>query len=602
MCGILGLINFKKEISDFDRNEFCEANVKLSHRGPDFQSVATVHERILFGHNRLSIIDLNQGSNQPFMKKTTNDALIFNGEIYNYQFLKKDSIFNSIQFESSGDTEVLFEGFRLQKMNFVEKMNGMFAFAFWDSKEEKLWLVRDRLGIKPIYLYRDSEKMVFSSEIRPLLKFSTKVINREKIYEWLLFQTNPSLDSIVQNINQIKPGSWLTCSINGEIKTGEYYSLQNQFKTKNHFEIDLLRGIINDSVKDRLVSDVPIGAFLSGGVDSSVVVAAMRESTTSEIKTFSVGFEKKDIDESEIAKKVADKFNTNHSELRYSANEIVQLIPNAVNQLDYPTGDAINTWLVSKATKEAGITVALSGLGGDELFGGYPAFSRTDSKWLNAEIVLKLIDYGAKITGKRIREFQKIALTNKMKNYRNVHSMISRLVFLPDTAKRLIHVTVPLNQFVDLDSISHSELFFYTQPLLLRDTDQTSMAHALEVRVPLLDYRLVNYMASVDKTYRYKANAPYSKYYLVEAFKDVLPNEVYQRKKQGFVLPMDSWIHNELKNYTKESLFDSPLSSYLDGSTIQALWADYLHGKSYVKWSMIWSLAVLGRWLQNQNF
>ncbi len=601
MCGILGLFKFRQSITDSDLEKFRSANLKMTHRGPDYAEVHQVNDRILLGHNRLSIIDLAEVSNQPFRKSNSADALVFNGELYNFKELRTQLETEGLAFSTKGDTEVLYEGFKKRGHSFLDEMNGMFAFAYWDSIENKLSLVRDRLGIKPMYILKSDDYLVFSSEIRPLLAYSKKAWSSKTLQEWLFYQTNPSNQTYFDDLKLLSPGSWLTCSSSGDIQSGTYYDLKSSFHKSEDFSTEKLRNLITVSVKDRLISDVPLGAFLSGGIDSSVVVAAMRSIHSGSISTFSVGFDDPNYDERIFAKEVSNKFETDHHELLYSSSEILDLIPKAVDSLDYPTGDAINTWLVSKATKDAGIIVALSGLGGDELFGGYPSFSRFSNPKFSKPAFLKTANYLAKIFGKRSREFQKIKTLFELKPAAFSHVAVSRAVFLPDQIAELAKSDSFHPYKSGIDEVMYQELSQYTIPLLLRDADQASMAHALELRVPLLDYRLVNYMAAVNPTYRYLPNRPYPKSTLVEAFKDDLPEMVYKRKKQGFVLPLDNWLRNELKQFAKESLFDSPLTTLLDGSAIQELWADFLHQKSYVKWSMIWSLVILGRWMQTNQ-
>lgn len=600
MCGILGQIQFRNNLSDQDCLTFTKANQKLAHRGPDFSSIQKVNERIIFGHNRLSIIDLDKKSNQPFTKNNS-DFLVFNGEIYNYKIARSYLQQKGCSFSTNGDTEVLYEGFKREGISFLEQINGMFAFSFWSDSEQKLYLVRDRMGIKPLYILKNEHQLLFSSEIRPLLSYSIKDWNQQAIQEWLFYQTNPSNQTFFSDIELLNPGSWLKIDLQGNIESGLYFDLNVSFTSNNELFLQNLKDLVVDSVANRLVSDVPLGAFLSGGIDSSIVVAAMRKVHSGEIKTFSVGFDDPNYDERSFAKIMAEKNETNHQELVYSSSEIINLVPKAVQSLDYPTGDGINTWLVSKATKEAGITVALSGLGGDELFGGYPSFGRNVSKKLNSKQLFSLIKKLPRNYLNRNRELSKLLLLSDLGGSTAAHVAASRAVFIPAQIESLTKSSLKLPQFLAETDCSFEELMQYTIPLLMRDTDQTSMNFALEVRVPLLDYRLVNYMASMKKMYRFDKNSPYPKKYLVDAFKDELPKDIYARKKKGFVLPFDLWLKSDLKTFAKESLFDSPLSSLLDASTIQRIWIDYQNGKSRIKWSQVWSLVVLGRWMQEHK-
>ncbi|TNE72228.1 asparagine synthase (glutamine-hydrolyzing) [bacterium] len=598
MCGILGLIQFNQPISDGDKKRFREANSLMNHRGPDFSAIEEVNPFVLFGHNRLSIIDLEASSNQPFSKSNGN-SLVFNGEIYNYQVLKSTQ--KQVDFRSKGDTEVLFEGFSAQKIDFVQKMNGMFAFGFWDSAEKSLWLVRDRIGIKPLYVFQNSEKLIFSSEIRPILHQIQPEWNADALQEFLFYQSNPSGKSLIKGIRQINPGSWLNIDSKGNQKSGSFYNLEAQFQKSNTFSAEEARQHILNAIQDRLVADVPLGAFLSGGVDSSVIVAGMRHLHQGEIKTFSVGFNDPNYDERQFARLVSERFSTQHEELLYSSDEILSLIPKAVSDSDYPSGDGINTWLVSKATKEAGITVALSGLGGDELFGGYPSFARYQSKKLNASYIKSILKAFPRKYIYRNRELSKLNLLHELGGDAFAHVASARSVFLPNQIEQILNREFTANYSTQIQDISFQELNQYTIPLLLKDTDQYSMAHSLEVRVPLLDYRLVNYMASVEAESRFPKQGTYTKFNLVQAFKNELPEDVYRRKKRGFVLPFEHWMRKELKTFVKESIFDSPLSSLLDASMIQSVWIDFLNQKSRIKWSQVWLLAVLGRWMQDQK-
>ncbi len=508
----------------------------------------------------------------------------------------------AIHFVSKGDTEVLFEGFSLEKIDFLSKINGMFAFGFWDHSDESLWLIRDRIGIKPLYIYQDAQKLFFSSEIRPILNLESLDWDGQSLNEFLFFQSNPTSGTLFKNIRMLEPGSWMKINLSGDIQTGSYYSLAEKFTSSEVLQEEALKDHIIQAVQDRMIADVPLGAFLSGGIDSSIVVAAMRKVHQAEIKTFTVGFNDPTLDERQFAQKVASIYQTNHCELVYSASEILSLIPSFSEQTDYPSGDGLNTWLVSKATKDAGITVALSGLGGDELFGGYPSFARFKSDKLNASFVSGLMQKFPKRYIFRNRELSKLFLLHHLGNDSAAHVAASRAVFLPHQIESLTKTDFEFPfKSSEHSTISFEELRQYTIPLLLKDTDQFSMAHALEVRVPLLDFRLVEYVASLKNEFRYDTNQLYLKYHLVQAFKNELPKEVYTRKKRGFVLPMEQWMRKELNQFVKESLFDSPLSTLLDASSIQSIWIDFLNKKSRIKWSQVWLLAVLGRWMQHQK-
>lgn len=612
MCGICGIVS--SHLSDHEKTEKVRSMVaRLGHRGPEFSSHYRFGDAVL-GHTRLKIIDVTDASNQPFMNRSRDKGMVYNGECYNFRdlrtSLKKDGIYS----QTEGDTEVVFNELAYNGLSALEEIDGMFAVAFWDDNTGTLLLARDRMGIKPLYYTIQQKTLYFASELRALLEVVPEArLSKEGLGEYLAFQSNPSLSTLVEGIEMVPPGGYLTFSPDNSepSQQGRYYSLsQNLIQSAQSGGSDpsgALSEKLTSAVRKRLVSDVPLGAFLSGGIDSTAIVALMRRVNAGTIKTFTLGFEEQD--ERPIAKRISEQFDTEHTEVELGSRQIIDMIPEAVNALDVPSGDAINSYLVSRFTREAGITVALSGLGGDELFGGYPSYQLLNSR--NRLQLLKLLKAMLRVPLFRKRMANKVGHIGKLEELLNgkltIHRMVAlmRRMFLDNEIVDLggfyrngsqSNTDPALDKLADELSVSCNELYYYTQPLLLKDTDQMSMAHALEVRVPLMDPSLWEAAASVPIDNLYPGRST-PKPGLVNHMNGEIPDYVYQRSKQGFILPMDKWIRGDLKEFTSNGLFETPLPNILNRTRIQLMWDDFLHSSNSVSWSRIWTLSVLGHWL-----
>ena len=386
MCGIAGIINFKNETVDASLIQ--QMTDAMAHRGPDADSFY-VGDKVAFGHRRLSIIDLSTEANQPFWDNSKRYVIVFNGEIYNYNEVKKR--INDYEFHTTSDTEVLIAAYIKWGADCIQYLRGMFAFAIWDMQEKDIFIARDRMGVKPLYYYIDDEGLSFASEVRAILinKKIKRKINKDALLEYFSYQSISYPHSIIEGINQLEAGCWMKIK-NGKIEKKRYWdvtSFSSDFDFTNKQKTEQrIKELMLQSVERRLVSDVPVGAFLSGGIDSSAVVGLMAEASSARPNTFNICFEESDFDESQYAEMVAKKFNANHTRILLKPTIFLDELQNALDAIDTPSGDGINTYVVSKAIRQHGMTVALSGVGGDELFAGYPIFSQYQQlqkrKWL----------------------------------------------------------------------------------------------------------------------------------------------------------------------------------------------------------------------------
>jgi len=617
MCGITGIINH-----DQAHQLIRPMTDELSHRGPD-ASGYFCREDVALGHRRLSIIDLSEEANQPFTDASGRYQLVYNGEIYNYQDIKLELI--DYPFQTQSDTEVLLASFLKWGINCLDKFNGMFAFAIWDAHTQELWLARDRLGIKPLYYYYNGGTLIFASEIRALLASGLvpKQIDNEGLVDYLTYGTTHAPKTIVQNVHIIPSGHYAHFQ-SGQLSIQSYWDIskpstiyheENPQKVRKH-----IYELLSKAVEKRMISDVPLGAFLSGGIDSSAIVALMAQASHDSINTFSVVFDEKAFDESPYSQLIAQKFNTHHTPILLKPEDFLQKLPEALDAMDSPSGDGINSYVVSQVTKKAGITVALSGLGGDELFAGYPVFTQ----WMKLQKFKHL--WSLPLSLRRV-------LSNILRHSISSHKSdrLTRLINLPSLTlhegypvfRRLMddyqladiqshspanynaiqNILQPLSQHLSylphLSQISIGEILSYTQNILLKDTDQMSMAHALEVRVPFFDHKLVEYTLQISDSEKYPH---YSKQLLVESLGDLLPSDIVHRPKMGFVFPWKNWLKNELRSFSQQKINQLKKRNILNPDSLEHLFNSFLANEKNNLWLNIWLLIVLETWLENNHF
>ena len=614
MCGISGILS-----NDVPHAKNCvwQMNAAQEHRGPDADGIWTDDQHLVLGHRRLSIIDTDERANQPFVVSSLPLVMVFNGEVYNYLELR-DEIGDQYRFRTNSDTETVYASFLLWGREALRKFNGMFAIALWDQRDQSLLLARDRLGIKPLYFATPNNGVVFASEIRAILKSGLveRRFNRLCLSEFLRYQTVHSPRTLVESVEQVEAGTAVIFR-NQEVQKWKWWDLKEGTKiwTGDRQELQKsVRSLLQDSVNLRMRSDVPFGAFLSGGIDSSAIVGLMAESTNQAVRTFSVTFDEGKFDESSYSRMIAKRFHTKHEEIRLSPSHFLDQIPEAMAAIDHPSGDGPNTYIVSKSTRDAGITVALSGLGGDELFAGYPVFKR--SLWLNRfGFVSHFPRFFRKLCGSVIRlkkgtGQRKLASLVERGYFDVAHSYpVSRQVFLDDELDQLLAYEANNDLVADefkqvlngqvfgkLSQVSVGELQTYMQHVLLRDTDQMSMSRSLEIRVPFLDHRLVELVLGVSDNLKYPTSP---KKLLIDSLDGLLPTEIINRPKMGFTLPWESWMRNELQEFCQESLANLECIADLNMDSIRQMWGDFLQpGPQAKTWSRIWVLVSLGSWLK----
>jgi asparagine synthase (glutamine-hydrolysing) len=615
MCGIAGIYG----MSDQRAAELTiqRMNDKIAHRGPDDQGIF-VDEKIALGHRRLAILDLSPAGHQPMQSADGNLELIFNGEIYNYLEI------NNYPFRTNSDSEVILAAYQNYGKNCVHHFNGMFAIAIWDKTKKELFIARDRLGIKPIYYFRKDNLLLFSSEVRSLLVSGIipKKINTEAIGEYFTYQTVHAPETIVKDVLMLMPGHHMTVSESG-VSIQKYWDVvanrSNQSNGKSYQEVCVdVRTLFEAAVKRRLISDVPFGAFLSGGIDSSAVVGLMSKVQSQPVKTFNISFDESEFGEAKYAQLIAKKFNTDHHELLLKPDDFLKQLPLALKAIDHPSGDGPNSYVVSKMTRENGITMALSGLGGDELFAGYPVFNRAlrvqKNEWLwnlpgpmrsTIGTLIEKIKPG--ITGIKLKQLLETAspgVENIFPIARQTlpPSYIAQLLNIPtfpDKVQQIIEAALQNSGKIGiLSQVSVAEISTYMQNILLRDTDQMSMASALEVRVPFLDYQLVEYVIGINDAYK---NPVYPKKLLVESLGDLLPDEIVHRKKMGFSFPWKNWLQSELRSFCDERIQSLAKRPFMNGNELLSRWNRFLKDDPGVRWPEMWTSVVLENWMEENG-
>lgn len=626
MCGISGII--AKGLSGSDAvSALQRMTAALSHRGPDAEGLWN-DDYAYLGHRRLSIIDLSDAGRQPMFSYDNRYVIVYNGELYNYRELRLQ-LQRAVQgtnekpyfFKTQSDTEVILAAYTRWGKDCLAKFNGMFAFAVYDTVDRTTFIARDRLGIKPLYYALEGGRLLFASEVRALARsgWIDKTIDKAALADYLRYQTVHAPNTILSAVKMLMPGHFLWFE-KGELTQQAWWEAEKNISyassARSYEQVCAdIRELFYAAVERRLVADVPFGAFLSGGIDSSAVVGAMARVSTQRTKTFSVVFDESEFSEAQYARLVAKKFNTDHHEIRLTAQDFLGQVPAALAAMDHPSGDGPNTYIVARETRKAGITMALSGLGSDELFCGYDIFKRSyrleRQWWLNLFPRLFRVPGAAALRLlKKDMASQKIAeiISRPVINFAYSYPVSRQL--LPDSRiRKLLDLhELPMNQVYRylrllgyddrsrrLTKYSLAEISTYMQNTLLRDTDQMSMAVALEVRVPFLDYKLVEYVLGVSDKFKYP-HTP--KRLLVDALGDLLPPEIVHRKKMGFVLPWAVWMKGDLKDLCKANLANLGQLGFNE-QEINKLWMAFEKNDPRVSWSRIWPLVALGHYPRN---
>jgi len=613
MCGITGFYSKNKV---FSYSELMGMAKTIVHRGPDAEGYF-YDESIGLAHLRLSIIDLSSAANQPMTSHNNRYIAIFNGEIYNYKEIAAEL---AIPFRTNSDTEIVIEAFSKWGVEFVNRLNGMFAIVIYDKQNEELYLFRDRIGIKPIYYFWDGLNFAFASELKALLipEFikKQKRINQAAIGLYLHLGYIPQPHSIYKNIYKFPAGSFAKISSN-DFTITSYWRVEekiNHLLLENELEAkDRLRFLLEKSVKQQLISDVPFGTFLSGGIDSSLVTAIAQKVSNLPINTFSIGFKEAKYNESNYALEVAKYLKTNHHELIVSENDAKDLVGEIVSTYDEPYADssAIPTMLVSKLARKQ-VTMVLSGDGGDELFWGYGAYNWAQR--LSNPTIKKSRHLIATVLNLLNNRARRAAQVFDYKDYNSIKSHIfsqeQYMFSSSEVASLLVSKSSQLllnEQFEGfarkLNSIEQQSLFdlnYYLKDDLLVKVDRASMKYALEVRVPLLDHEIVEF--AVNLSPQLKINAGTQKYLLKQVLYDYVPKQYFNRPKQGFAIPLKNWLKTDLKYLIDEYLSKQVIEQYnvVQYNEVKRLKNDFLEGKDYL-YNRLWQLIVLHNWFENNN-
>ncbi|MGE0704372.1 MAG: asparagine synthase (glutamine-hydrolyzing) [Vicinamibacterales bacterium] len=635
MCGIAGALFFDAPSHDQSAAIVQRMSDALAHRGPDGQGVVVCPARerpaaatVAFGHRRLAIIDLTDRAAQPMKSADGSCWLTFNGEIYNFREIRRELERCGRTFVSDSDTEVILHVYQEWGVSGFEKLRGMFAFALWDDERQVLLLVRDRLGIKPLYVARIGRAVLFASELRSILasELVPRRLDPTAVWQYLGYQTVPAPRTLIEGVRLLEPGSLLTVEASGRVQERQYWDLMAsaspcEGQVSSETAVRRVRELLDESVNLHLVSDVPVAVFLSGGIDSSAIAALVRDAGRTPL-SFSIGFTDLGFDESRFARASAERVGAEHTHLELSEQRLLESLPGALAAMDHPTGDGINSYVVSQAVRQAGVKVALSGLGGDELFGGYPSFARLErarhvlAHWGSAPRAVRGAAAGlVRAIGSSVAASKVASVLDSDGSLASAWS-VTRQLLSPEQRTQLLapewlanadrtdpyvaRLTRAFENAPDAElwsQVSYAEARTYMHDVLLRDIDQMSMAHGLEVRVPLLDHRLAEYVIGLPDSCKRLDEGP--KPLLVRAMGGELPDEIVHRPKQGFTLPFDPWMRSALRSFCAERLGPRGLGGrgLVRPDAVQQMWTRFLSGDRRTSWSRVWTLVTLDAWL-----
>lgn len=627
MCGITG-VYFFKDNKNVNLSSIKEMTKNLSHRGPDsFGYWSSKENNVYFGHRRLSILDLSTDGDQPMSSSCGRYVITFNGEIYNFIDLQNDLKKKfDIKFKNKTDTIVLLELIsKLGLKKSLEMIEGMFAFGLWDKKEKKLFLVRDRFGEKPLFFYKNPNFVAFSSELKSLSKFPLVDLNisRKSSYYYSMLGYVPAPLCIYENIFKVMPSQVISFSSRTIKKTNYYQIPKPELDRKLSYEQckNELLFTFEESIKKMMIADVEIGCFLSGGIDSSLVALLMQKNSRKKIKTFNVGFNENEYDESNFAKTVAKKIGSQHYDIKVDVDDMLQHVENIANIVDEPFSDSsiIPTFIVSKLAASK-VKVVLSGDGGDEIFMGYNRYFFAKKilklKKSTPEIVRKFISQGISFVPSRIydrlsRPFQKIlgihGLSHKMTklsnilNYENNSDFYKKLNLfdnniLNNTSKDYENIFDEYQSIDLIESVQRNDIDYYLPNDILVKVDRASMFNSLEVRSPFLCHKLVNKAFELPINYKLRNNV--TKYILKDLLSKFLSKSIIHRPKMGFAIPIERWISNKKFRETLDDIFNE--SSWEEfgwnKKKVLKIWLDYKKYGSFTPQS-IWMYAMAGLWL-----
>jgi len=626
MCGITGFTNFHQRP---DAAELVRRMAdKIVHRGPDGEGYY-VQPTVALGHRRLSIIDIECGQ-QPMTTPDGRYTICFNGEIYNYIELRSALQNKGVQFSTHSDTEVLLHQLRLQGVAGLDAVNGMFAFAFWDKQKEEILIARDRIGIKPLYYALVDNDLVFASEMKALLVHPgvSREMNQLSISKYFTFGYIPAPNTIFQHVQKLEPGAFALFNRKGLVQKSIYWDIpltDNPISGLNAEDCAAqFLALFRDAVGKQLRSDVPVGVFLSGGIDSSLSTAVAASLVPGKLHTFSVGFEESSYDESPYARMVAERYETEHHHDVLSLKKAVSLFPTVMGILDEPFGDAsiLPTYLLSQFTSQH-VKVILGGDGGDELFAGYPSFQAhrmmeklsflptgwrdalnrlarrlpVSQKYASAGFLLEQFFKGAGVSPE-IRFFLWMGPYGNEQKRALLSPELQKSILRQNPYEDILRYVNQSGLVSDFERILYLCMKIYLQDDILVKVDRASMAHGLEVRVPYLDHNIVEYMSGVQNIY--KLNGFTSKYLLKMAARDLLPPEIIKRRKAGFMIPLATWIKADLKDMVEDMCSESRIrqDGYFNPKAVRTMLDDHYNDRHDAR-KMIWTLLAFQMWKEN---
>jgi len=597
MCGIAGSFSFRNNAQRLDLD-------LIQHRGPDSRGEwRSPDRRVWLGMTRLAILDLSAAGNQPMIDPITGNVIIHNGEIYNHLPLRPELERLGARFVGTSDTETLLAAYRFWREEMFPRLKGMFAFAIYDHADGSILLARDRFGIKPLYFYSGPDEFIFASEAREIVQREGLRPTRDSIVAYLQWGSCPHSCLLFPDLAEFPVGSHMRVTREGPAAPVEFWPPACFEATSNQpcnrlAVVRRTRELLEKSVSEHVLSDVPVACFLSGGVDSSVITALAARQLHRELHTFSVGFEQASHDESVYARRIAAQYDTDHIEIRLSAEEVIETTKQAVLSMDLPSVDGINSYIVAKQVASRGFKVALAGVGGDELFGGYSHF-----RLVSRLKYLALLPHSLFALPLRLQKGRHLFSDMPARPEAGLFAHwwrrlwngavlrefgFSRLEIPDEPAPALLD---------DFARISWSELRHYMRDVLLRDSDQMSMAVSLEVRVPFLDHQLVEFVLALSAGEKERCGT--RKSLLIDSVRDLIPREIYDRKKMGFELPMSQWMRGPLRQFTVDGLTHVTDRGLFSESQASDLHKRFTDGK--LPWQRLWAVVALGWYFQKHD-
>jgi asparagine synthase (glutamine-hydrolysing) len=611
LCGIFGFVGSPERARAIDLDA---AIASLRHRGPDdsgrfYSEDSGKGIACAFAHTRLSILDVSDAGRQPMTTADRRFTINYNGEVFNFRELRRELERSGDTFASDCDTEVVLKAFARWGSPAVTRFNGMFAFAIWDDVEKSLFFARDHVGVKPFYYAWNGSRFVFASEIRTLMQSGevARVLSANGIASYLTFGSVQDPLTILAEANSLLPGHFGVVR-DGKVHIERYWSVPDVKAEPIAFAdaVQQVRPVLQKAVTSQLTSDVPLGIFLSGGIDSSSIVAIAAQASQTPLRSFTAVFDERAYNEERFAADVARHFGCQHQPVYLTASRAMSEIDGYFKAIDQPSVDGINTYLISKAARDSGLGVALSGAGADELFAGYGSFRTVTRIVAGARLADKCLPDLRPLLRRfdplrlPTRSAKAIALLLAQGDMQRTYTAL-RAVFTPnqleELAPGLASPAVQSAAFTASDSLtqySNYEVTGYLRNTLLRDTDVMSMAHGLEVRVPIVDYQLVEVLSSLPGSVKLgSTNKPLLTYSV-----NTLPPEVVGRPKMGFTLPMDVWFRGPLRNRLSEILTDGRIArfGFLDRDRVRGVLESFLRGQRYMSWSRVWTLVTLIDW------